>query len=99
MREQRKMSVSNFFVYVNVHNEHEHPSLMTQRMSSFLLIRDKNGEEDDGYLVGYVHDERNNQSSHWIIDAKSFEVKSVIEIPVRVPYGFHATWIPGNELS
>ncbi|MCR9276733.1 MAG: carotenoid oxygenase family protein [Pseudomonadaceae bacterium] len=52
-------------------------------------------EEDDGYLIGFVHDEASNQSECLIIDAQdlaSGPVASII-MPFRVPYGFHAGWV------
>jgi carotenoid cleavage dioxygenase len=52
--------------------------------------------EDEGYLLGFVHDEATNVSELTIIDASNVTAGPVasIELPQRVPYGFHATWIP-----
>ncbi|ORX39888.1 carotenoid oxygenase [Kockovaella imperatae] len=71
--------------------------------------------EDDGYLVTYiVYDESNlgqdgtplpdEGSELWIIDAKNMAegLESVvcrIELPQRVPYGLHGTWIPASKLQ
>ncbi|XP_074592396.1 carotenoid 9,10(9',10')-cleavage dioxygenase 1-like [Curcuma longa] len=51
-------------------------------------------EEDDGWLISYVHDEKSNRSMVYIIDAKRFTEGPVarIELPQRVPYGFHGTY-------
>lgn len=53
--------------------------------------------EDDGYLVGFVHDEARNQSECVILDAQDISAGPVatIVMPYRVPYGFHAGWV-GN---
>ena len=57
-------------------------------------------EEDDGYLISYVHDEREDQSEVVVLDAADVTAPPVcrIKLPVRVPLGFHATWIPRERL-
>ncbi len=57
-------------------------------------------EEDDGYLVSYVYDEREGHSEVDVLDARDVEAGPLcrIKMPVRVPLGFHATWIPGERL-
>jgi carotenoid cleavage dioxygenase-like enzyme len=56
--------------------------------------------EDDGYLVSYVYDERENQSEVEVLDAADVGAGPVcrVKLPVRVPLGFHATWVPGERL-
>ncbi len=56
--------------------------------------------EDDGYLVSYVHDEREDRSEVAILDAADVTAGPLcrLELPVRVPLGFHATWVPGERL-
>ncbi|MGF1485573.1 MAG: carotenoid oxygenase family protein [Prochloraceae cyanobacterium] len=51
--------------------------------------------EDDGYLLTFVCDEKEQTSELIIIDAKKFEnaVLARVIIPQRVPYGFHALWV------
>jgi len=55
--------------------------------------------EDDGYLIGFVHDEANNQSECLILDAQNIAAGPVATIimPFRVPYGFHAGWVPAVQ--
>ncbi|KAF8400858.1 hypothetical protein HHK36_014161 [Tetracentron sinense] len=52
-------------------------------------------EEDDGYIVSFVHDEETNVSQVHVIDTKKFSSEPVakITLPQRVPYGFHGTYI------
>ncbi|KAG9449183.1 hypothetical protein H6P81_009148 [Aristolochia fimbriata] len=52
-------------------------------------------EEDDGWIVSFVHNEETDLSQVHIIDAKKFEGEAVakISLPHRVPYGFHGTFI------
>jgi carotenoid cleavage dioxygenase len=56
--------------------------------------------EDDGYLICFVHDEITDQSECLVIDAQNVTAGPVarILIPHRVPYGFHATWVPRRHV-
>jgi carotenoid cleavage dioxygenase-like enzyme len=56
--------------------------------------------EDDGYLVSYVYDEREGRSEVEVLDARDVTAGPVcrVRLPVRVPIGFHATWVPGERL-
>ncbi|KAI5074323.1 hypothetical protein GOP47_0010284 [Adiantum capillus-veneris] len=53
--------------------------------------------EDDGWVVTYVHNEKNNSSEIHILDAQNFSKPPVarIKLPQRVPYGFHSTFMHG----
>ncbi len=56
--------------------------------------------EDDGWLITFVFDQANEKSELLILECQDFTAKPVARVllPVRVPYGFHGTWIPGTEL-
>ncbi|KAF9665712.1 hypothetical protein SADUNF_Sadunf16G0152200 [Salix dunnii] len=56
-------------------------------------------EEDDGYLILFAHDESTGKSSVNVIDAKTMSADpvAVVELPHRVPYGFHAFFV--SEVS
>jgi carotenoid cleavage dioxygenase-like enzyme len=56
--------------------------------------------EDDGYVLSYVYDEREERSDVEVLDARDVTAGPVctIRLPVRVPLGFHATWVPGERL-
>ncbi|KAK6804071.1 hypothetical protein RDI58_001855 [Solanum bulbocastanum] len=58
-------------------------------------------EEDDGYLIFFVHDENTGKSAVNVIDAKtmSAEPVAVIELPKRVPYGFHAFFVTEEQIQ
>ncbi|KAG0556078.1 hypothetical protein KC19_11G024200 [Ceratodon purpureus] len=58
------------------------------------------GPEDDGYLIGFVHDEINGKSEVVVIDAKTMapEPVAVVTLPKRVPYGFHALFVNEEQL-
>ena len=49
--------------------------------------------EDHGYLIGFGHDAASNASHLAIYDAAAMERIALVEIPVRVPAGFHGMWI------
>ncbi|EXB58586.1 hypothetical protein L484_008741 [Morus notabilis] len=53
-------------------------------------------EEDDGWIVTFVHNEATNISQVFLIDAQKFSGEPVarITLPCRVPYGFHGAFIP-----
>ncbi|KAM7274482.1 hypothetical protein ACFE04_016348 [Oxalis oulophora] len=52
-------------------------------------------EEDDGWIVSYVHNEHTNVSQVHIIDAKNFcdDPVAKITLPCRVPHGFHGAFM------
>ena len=52
--------------------------------------------EDAGYLLTYVHDEATDKSELVVIDATEVADGPIaqVELPARVPYGFHAAWVP-----
>jgi len=51
--------------------------------------------EDDGYVVGFAHDEGSGATDCWVIDAQRFDAGPVarVRMPKRVPYGFHSHWV------
>ncbi|GLU19095.1 hypothetical protein SLE2022_353610 [Rubroshorea leprosula] len=52
-------------------------------------------DEDDGYVMSFVHDEKTGESKFLVMDAKSPElsVMAVIKLPRRMPYGFHGLFL------
>ncbi|KAL1535053.1 Dixin [Salvia divinorum] len=58
-------------------------------------------EEDDGYLIFFVHDENTGKSAVNVIDAKTMspDPVAVVELPRRVPYGFHAFFVNEEQLQ
>ncbi len=49
--------------------------------------------EDDGYLMAWIYDKGRDQSDFVVVDAGDMAVMATVELPVRVPYGFHGSWI------
>lgn len=56
--------------------------------------------EDDGYLLSFIYDAPTDTSELLIIDARDMLAEPVarVRIPQRVPLGFHACWVPGENL-
>uniref|UniRef100_A0A5B7CCU4 Carotenoid 9,10(9',10')-cleavage dioxygenase 1-like n=1 Tax=Davidia involucrata TaxID=16924 RepID=A0A5B7CCU4_DAVIN len=51
-------------------------------------------EEDDGWIVAFVHNEDTDVSQVIVVDAKKFEDEPIAKIPLpqRVPYGHHGAY-------
>ena len=50
--------------------------------------------EDDGVLMGYVYDRSTDTSELAILDAQTLDDVAAVELPHRVPAGFHGNWVP-----
>jgi carotenoid cleavage dioxygenase len=62
----------------------------------WLFVADEAGDADDeGWLLGFLHDEASGRSRFVVLDATEVEAGPVasVALPQRVPYGFHATWV------
>ncbi|KAJ4756163.1 9-cis-epoxycarotenoid dioxygenase 1 [Rhynchospora pubera] len=66
----------------------------------FFVPNDGSEEEDDGYLVSYVHNEETDESTFVVMDARSptLEIVAEVLLPDRVPYGFHGLFVSKAEL-
>ena len=64
-----------------------------------FAARPGSSAEDDGYVVSFVHDEREGRSEVVVLDAADIAGDPVARVllPGRVPIGFHATWVPGDR--
>ncbi|XP_017240696.1 carotenoid 9,10(9',10')-cleavage dioxygenase 1-like isoform X2 [Daucus carota subsp. sativus] len=58
-------------------------------------------EEDDGYLIHFLHNENTGKSAINVIDARTMspDPVAVVELPYRVPYGFHALFMSEEQLQ
>lgn len=52
--------------------------------------------EDEGWLVAPVHDAATDRSDVVVLDARDVSDPPVatVHLPVRIPYGFHGSWVP-----
>jgi len=57
-------------------------------------------EEDHGWVLSFVYDGTRQASALWIIDASDFAARpvAIVELPVRIPTGFHGSWISDAEV-
>jgi carotenoid cleavage dioxygenase len=66
------------------------------RSSGEWLFVPEGDDEADGYLLTYVYDAADDSCALEILRALDVESGPVasVALPKRVPYGFHATWVP-----
>ena len=55
--------------------------------------------EDHGWVVTILRDEAEAQSELIVVDAQNMDQEPVARVllPQRVPYGFHAEWVGGEQ--
>jgi carotenoid cleavage dioxygenase len=60
-----------------------------------FVARSNPAAEDDGYVMAYVYDQGRDASEVVILDAQAFDAEpvAIVELPVRVPFGFHGNWV------
>lgn len=53
-------------------------------------------DEDDGWLVSFVYDTDRGASDLVVVSTQDMTgpPAAVVELPVRVPFGFHGCWVP-----
>lgn len=66
-----------------------------------FVPRDGATDEDDGYLMTFVYDANRKASDFLILDARDLSEPPVasVQLPVRVPYGFHGNWVPDTVVG
>jgi carotenoid cleavage dioxygenase len=69
----------------------------SHRMSlePIFIPESPSAEEGEGYMMAYVYDAKRDRSDVVIWSAQDFAGRPIatIELPVRVPFGFHGDWI------
>jgi carotenoid cleavage dioxygenase-like enzyme len=58
------------------------------------------GGEDEGWVLSYVYDQASDRSELLVLDAHDWGTAPVarVQLPSRVPYGFHGTWVDDDDL-
>ncbi len=66
-----------------------------------FAARDGSTGETDGYLVSFVNDEAEGRGEINVFDASDVAAGPLARVllPVRVPSGFHATWVRADQLQ
>ena len=64
-----------------------------------FVARPGSTDEDDGWLVTFVHDGSNDSTEFVVLDAQDFDRGYVaqVKLPARVPFGFHGNWAPDRN--
>ena len=67
----------------------------------FIAASEPGGGEDDGYLASYVYDKNTDSSAFCLFDATKVSAGPIckVQLPVRVPVGFHGVWVPESAMS
>ncbi len=62
----------------------------------FFVPAEGSRPDGDGWVMTFVWDRRTDRSSLAVFDAQDVAAGPVgeVQLPVRVPFGFHGTWIP-----
>jgi carotenoid cleavage dioxygenase len=60
-----------------------------------FVPRSPTAGEDEGYLMTFVYDAANDRSEFVLLDAQNVAGEPIarVQIPRRVPYGFHGNWV------
>jgi carotenoid cleavage dioxygenase len=67
----------------------------THRAGEFVFVPSRpDAAEDDGVLMGFVHDDLSDRTDLVLLDAGTLEDVARVHVPARIPYGFHGNWIP-----
>ena len=76
------------------------PSL-TPAEAIFIPARESGGSEDEGYLASYVYDKNAQTSAFCLFDDTKVSAGPIakVQLPVRVPVGFHGLWVPDSVVS
>jgi carotenoid cleavage dioxygenase-like enzyme len=82
---------------LGVSQVHDMPDGRVPSEAIFVPARDGRAE-DEGWLLSFVFDPGRDASDLVIIDATRFAdaPQAVVQLPARVPFGFHGTWVPAG---
>jgi carotenoid cleavage dioxygenase-like enzyme len=75
-----------------VHEEGDHRSFL----EPVFVSSGKDADEDEGWILAFVHDQERNQADVVILNPQDFAAAPIatIPLPARVPFGFHGNWLP-----
>jgi len=90
-------SIVHFNVKTNEKRIH-HFGKGSYPLEPIFVPRSKEAEEGDGFLLSYVYREALNRSDLVILYAQHVDQEpvAIIQLPHRVPFGFHGCWVERN---
>jgi len=67
----------------------------------FVPRTDDLKEEDDGYLMTFMHDATANVSEYVVWNAKTMahDPVATVKLPVRIPFGFHGLFVTEEQIA
>lgn len=76
--------------------ERHHEGEDRQFLEPVFVPHSGSAGEDEGWLLSYVYDASRDSSDVVILEAQDFGAEPIarIELPGRVPFGFHGNWVP-----
>lgn len=74
---------------------------LTPGEAVFIPARESGGAEDEGYLASFLYDKNTDTSAFCLFDATRVSAGPIarVQLPVRVPVGFHGVWVPDSAMS
>jgi carotenoid cleavage dioxygenase-like enzyme len=72
-----------------------------RRPGEGVFVADPNSaDEDAGWVMTYVYDQATDTSDLVVIDAQRFDAPPIatVHLPVRIPFGFHGSWVADGTL-
>ncbi|MET9671281.1 carotenoid oxygenase family protein [Streptomyces sp. NPDC006475] len=63
----------------------------------FVPAQDAAGQEDAGYLLSMVSHGPAQGSELLVLDAQNMTRLASVDMPRRVPFGFHGSWVPDQQ--
>jgi carotenoid cleavage dioxygenase len=96
----KEVSLLKHDVQAGTSTEHDFGAGRVPGEFVFVPASDTAGE-DEGWVMGYVHDHTTGTAALEILDATDMAAAPVatVEIPARIPVGFHGNWIPDSALG
>lgn len=77
------------------------PSANYRAGEGFFVPDAETAAEGEGWILTFAYDRTRDASDLCVLDALDMAAGPVarVPLPVRVPYGFHAVWVPEAELN
>ncbi|MGJ3238566.1 MAG: carotenoid oxygenase family protein [Anaerolineae bacterium] len=54
--------------------------------------------EDDGVIMSTVYSSELDKSYLLLLDGQTFDLQARVDLPIRIPFGFHGRWYPNGDM-